>query len=66
MERLYKVSEVAGFCGVGPATIRRYEKNGKIPEPSRSNAGQRVYTSSEVEVIRSVFVQNRTPAGSVA
>jgi DNA-binding transcriptional MerR regulator len=44
-----RVSDLAGRTGVGPDTIRYYEKEGLIPEPPRSASGYREYDESVVE-----------------
>ena len=44
--------DVAERAGVSRGTVRYYEERGLIPEPSRTAAGYRQYTSEYVERIR--------------
>ncbi len=45
-------SEVAERAGVGPETVRYYERRGLLPDPPRSAAGYRLYDESQVERLR--------------
>lgn len=44
-----RVSEVAARTGVGPDTLRFYEKEGLLSEPARSPSGYREYDESVIE-----------------
>lgn len=41
---MYLISELAEKCGVNKETIRYYERVGLLKEPSRTNAGYRIYS----------------------
>lgn len=47
----YTISEVAERAGVHTDTVRRWVKNGKIPEPGRDRNDWRVFTEEELEEI---------------
>lgn len=51
MNRLTR-GKLAGESGVNIATIRYYEKLGLLPEPPRSNAGYRMFSTESVNRIR--------------
>jgi MerR family mercuric resistance operon transcriptional regulator len=46
------VSKVAQTVGVGPDTIRFYEREGLIPEPERTSSGYRIYDDGIVRRLR--------------
>lgn len=46
------VSKLADAAGVGPDTIRFYEKEGLLPEPDRSPSGYRLYADNAVDRVR--------------
>jgi len=48
----YLISEMADKCGVNKETIRYYERLGLISEPSRTNAGYRIYPGETVNRIQ--------------
>jgi DNA-binding transcriptional MerR regulator len=52
-ERL-KPQRVADLVGVSTSTIRRYEREGLLPAPTRTRSGHRVYTRDDVERILSL------------
>jgi DNA-binding transcriptional MerR regulator len=45
----FKISELAEKAGVSPDTVRYYEKEGLLAEPSRTNSGYRQYDERAVE-----------------
>jgi MerR family transcriptional regulator, mercuric resistance operon regulatory protein len=45
----YRISELAERCGVNKETIRYYERLGLLSEPSRTNAGYRIYPEEFVD-----------------
>ncbi|MFJ8262052.1 Hg(II)-responsive transcriptional regulator [Rummeliibacillus sp. NPDC094406] len=47
----YRISELAEKCSVNKETIRYYERIGLLSEPSRTNAGYRVYSEDTVDRI---------------
>ncbi|MGI8639107.1 MAG: heavy metal-responsive transcriptional regulator [Pyrinomonadaceae bacterium] len=51
MKRLTR-GELAKQSGVNFATVRYYEKLGLLPEPPRSNAGYRIFSTESVGRIR--------------
>ena len=48
----YHISELAERCGVNKETIRYYERVGLLLEPSRTNAGYRIYSNEIVNRIQ--------------
>jgi DNA-binding transcriptional MerR regulator len=56
-----KVADLAAAAGVGPDTVRYYEKVGLLPPPSRSRAGYRMYESAAVDRLR--FIQGAQRLG---
>jgi|SRR5579859_392975 len=46
------VSEVARIAGVGPDSIRHYERIGLLPKAERSLAGYRLWSAREVQYLR--------------
>ena len=45
----YRISEFADKCGVNKETIRYYERKKLLQEPSRTNAGYRLYSENAVK-----------------
>jgi len=56
-----RIGEVAGSVGVNPRTIRYYEDIGLLPDPERTPAGYRDYTTADVD--RLVFVRTAQRLG---
>ena len=55
-EPLFSISEAAGLVGRTPAAIRDAEKDGRLPEPPRTETNRRVgYTLAQVNDMRGVF-----------
>lgn len=46
--RLLNQSEVAALAGVGCVTIRRWRKDGKIPEPVIERKNRRYWAQSDI------------------
>ena len=46
------VSELARIAGVGPDSIRHYERIGLVPKAERSTAGYRLWTAREVQYLK--------------
>lgn len=55
------IGKVAAHTGCKIQTIRFYEKEGLLPEPSRTEGGHRLYTSSQVA--RLVFIRRSRELG---
>ena len=51
-KKYYKISDVAEFLGVPPATIRYWEREFPEISPERTSTGFRQYTPSEIETLR--------------
>src|SRR5687767_2419362 len=49
----YKIAEAARMAGVSPSTLRLWESQGLI-EPVRTESGQRLYGTSQVERLKRV------------
>jgi len=52
-KKWFAVSEAAKYLGVSPDTLRRWEKAGKIPAPTRTAGGARRYSKDLLEEILS-------------
>ena len=48
----YRISELAENCGVNKETIRYYERVGLLKEPTRTNAGYRIFPEESVNRIK--------------
>lgn len=48
----YQISVFAEKCGVNKETIRYYEKKSLLREPSRTNAGYRIYSDDDVKRVK--------------
>ncbi|MBU5466964.1 Hg(II)-responsive transcriptional regulator [Virgibacillus sp. MSJ-26] len=46
---IYRISEFADKCGVNKETIRFYERKKLLQEPSRTEAGYRIYSDDDVK-----------------
>ena len=49
-----RIGELAGQVGVGPDTIRDYEREGLLPQPPRAGNGYREYGAEDVDHLRLV------------
>ena len=49
-----RIGELAGQVGVGPDTIRYYEREGLLPRPPRAGNGYREYGAEDVDHLRLV------------
>lgn len=47
----YRISELAEKCSINKESIRNYERIGLLSEPSRINAGYRLYSDDTVNRI---------------
>jgi len=45
----YRISEFADKCRVNKETIRYYERKNLLQEPSKTNAGYRIYSNDDVK-----------------
>lgn len=45
----YRISAFADKCGVNKETIRYYEQKNLLREPTRTNAGYRIYSDDDVK-----------------
>ena len=61
MIKTYTRKEVADILNIGTETIRYYEKEGVIPEPSRSVSNYRIY--SEDDLLRLKFIKRLKERG---
>ena len=53
------VSQLARIAGVGPDSIRHYERLGIVPKAERSPAGYRLWTAQEVQYLKWVASAKR-------
>lgn len=56
-----RVAELAGVVGLGPDTVRYYERVGLLPPPARTPAGYREYDASAVDRLQ--FIQGAQRLG---
>lgn len=56
-----RIGELASRLGLNPRTIRFYEATGLLPEPERTPAGYRVYSSADTE--RLTFIKTAQRLG---
>lgn len=52
MEKLYTIGDASAVVGLPASTIRFYDKNGLLPNMSRSTSGMRMFTEDDIEWIR--------------
>lgn len=57
----YRISELAEKCSINKETIRYYERIGLLSEPSRTDAGYRVYSDNTVK--RILFIKQMQDLG---
>ena len=50
----YKIGEVAGVLGIRTSVLRFWETEFSFLKPEKSSSGQRMYSRSEVDLIRQV------------
>lgn len=55
--KLYNVQAVAQETGVKPVTLRAWERRYGIPDPGRTDVGQRLYSTRDVAIIRWLLAQ---------
>ena len=48
----YTIGEVASITGISISTLRYYDREGMFPAMERSNGGIRMFSDTEIEVIR--------------
>jgi DNA-binding transcriptional MerR regulator len=51
----YRIGELAKMLDLSAVTLRLWEKSGLIPKASRSTAGQRKYSDSDLKAIRQIL-----------
>src|SRR4051794_41856435 len=56
-----RVAELAAVVGVGPDTVRYYERAGLLPPPRRTSSGYRSYDAGAVDRMR--FIQGAQRLG---
>jgi DNA-binding transcriptional MerR regulator len=58
--RLYTINEVATICNVTAHTLRFYDKEGLMPFVGRNNAGNRVFTEHDLNIIKLICCLKNT------
>lgn len=53
-ELTFAIGEVAAMLGISPHTIRAWERRHLVVRPMRTSAGQRRYSSDDVELLRQI------------
>jgi PAS domain-containing protein len=53
-ELTFAIGEVAAMLGISPHTIRAWERRHLVVRPTRTSAGQRRYSSDDVELLRQI------------
>lgn len=56
-----RVADLAAAAGIGPDTVRYYEKAGLLPPPNRSRSGYRLYDTGAIDRLR--FIQGAQRLG---
>ena len=51
MDRPINIGDLARHAGVSVETIRYYEREGLMPQPSRMRSGRRVYAPSDIKTL---------------
>ena len=54
LELTFAIGEVAAMLGISPHTIRAWERRHLVVRPMRTRAGQRRYSSEDVELLRQI------------
>ena len=54
-KKYYRISEVADILGLPQSTLRFWENEFTIIKPKRNEKNRRLYTSSDIEIIRLVY-----------
>ncbi|WP_125588106.1 MerR family transcriptional regulator [Companilactobacillus jidongensis] len=54
MEQTYSIKEVAEYFNLSISTIRYYDKRGLLPFVSKNDAGYRIFTSSDMALIKTI------------
>lgn len=63
MSPLLTISGAAVQVGVGPSTLREYERLGLL-RPARDSGGRRLYTAGDVVRAREVLKERKAARGS--
>lgn len=50
----YSIGEVSNMVGIAISTLRFYDKEGLFPQMERSNGGIRVFSETELEIIKMI------------
>lgn len=50
----YSIGQVSSSTGIAVSTLRYYDKEGLFPAIGRSNGGIRIFTETEIEVIKMI------------
>ena len=61
MNKFIPIKEAALHLGISPQTLRRWEREGKIPSPIRTKGGQRRYALSTLTPSETSFKPNSSP-----
>jgi len=61
MEKGMTIGQLANRVGLGVETLRYYERNGLLPEPSRTSSGYRIYSEDSEARLR--FILNAKSVG---
>lgn len=66
-EELFPIREVARLTGVNPVTLRAWERRYGLIQPVRTDSGHRLYSSMDVETVRSVlaWIERGVPVSKV-
>lgn len=58
MTKFISIKEAADAVGVSTQTLRRWEKEGKVPPPKRTKGGQRRYDLEEINPLKTKLISN--------
>jgi DNA-binding transcriptional MerR regulator/methylmalonyl-CoA mutase cobalamin-binding subunit len=59
-DRLFSIQEAGRILGLSPATLRAWERRHGIPRPRRADNGYRLYSSADIETLRSLKARTDT------
>ncbi|MFZ4453721.1 MerR family transcriptional regulator [Salibacterium aidingense] len=57
---MYTINEVAGICDLSAHTLRFYDKEGLLPNISRSKSGNRQFSETDLEFVKMICCLKNT------
>ena len=56
----YNLGAITRETGLHPDTLRAWERRYDLPQPTRSDGGQRLYSQRDLEIIRWLIAKQET------